>query len=194
MAASRTSPRSAGLKANGKHCHGNLRLGICLAPSNARDLWWKCSNRPPCIWRMRSPSRGGTGRAPERGAGDLYVHIDVPPHPRFQRPGYDLVHELHVPHPGRPRRRAVLDTLDGTEQLSIPPWAKTGRVFRFLAQGVPHLDGRGRGELRVQVVVDTPTDLSPSHEVLLRQLAEPRAEAVKPPDTSIRSQIRSAFK
>ena len=104
----------------------------------------------------------GRGAAGPRGGppGDLYVHLRVRPHERFQRQGYDLVHELHVP-----MTQAALgahipfETLDGTEDLVIPAGTQSGRVFRLRGRGVPHVNARGRGELLVQVVVDTPTEL-----------------------------------
>ena len=143
---------------------------------------------------LRLPDRGSAG--PRGGPpGDLYVHLDVRPHPRFERRGYDLIHELHLP-----ATQAALgvtldfETLDGTETLVVPAGTETGRTFRLRGRGVPQLDGRGRGELRVHVVVDTPTDLTPAQESLLRQLAAERGEEVAPPETGLRSRIRSAFK
>jgi molecular chaperone DnaJ len=59
---------------------------------------------------------------------------------------------------------------------------------------VPHLQGRGRGDLIVTVVVDVPTDLTKEQEELLRQLAASRGEAVAPPETGFMSKLRSAFK
>jgi molecular chaperone DnaJ len=59
---------------------------------------------------------------------------------------------------------------------------------------VPHVEGRGRGELLVQVVVDTPTEVSGPQEELVRQLAELRNEDVAPADSGFFSRIRSAFK
>lgn len=127
--------------------------------------------------------------------GDLYVHLDVRPHPRFRREGYDLVHELHLS-----MTQAALgvqlpfETLDGTEDLVVPQGTQTGRVFRLRGRGVPHVDGRGRGDLLVRVVVDTPTGLSASQDALLRELAAERGEEVAPADTGVLSRIRSAFK
>ena len=127
--------------------------------------------------------------------GDLYVHLDVRPHPRFQRQGYDLVHELHLS-----MTQASLgvqlrfETLDGTEDLVVPQGTQTGRVFRLRGRGVPHVDGRGRGDLLVRVVVDTPTGLSSAQDSLLRELAAERGEEVAPADTGMLSRIRSAFK
>ncbi len=139
----------------------------------------------------------GRGAAGIRGGGygDLYVHLKVQPHERFTRQGYDLVHELHVPF-----TQAALgvhlrfDTLDGTEDLVVPRGTQTGRVFRLRGRGVPHVEGRGRGDLLVQLVIDTPTELSSSEEELLRQLADLRAEEVAPPDHGFFAKIRSAFR
>ena len=143
---------------------------------------------------LRSPGWGGAG--PRGGPnGDLYVHLRVRPDPRFVRQGYDLVHVLHLP-----ATQAALgtemsfDTLDGTEDLVIPRGTQTGRVFRLKGRGVPHVDGRGRGDLLVQVVVDTPADLTAEEEELLRRLAAARGEPVSPPETGLRARIRSAFK
>src|SRR3712207_7558094 len=72
----------------------------------------------------------GRGAAGPRGGppGDLYVHLRVRPHDTFERHGYDLVHDLHVP-----MTQAALgvhlayETLDGTEDLVIPQGTQTGR-------------------------------------------------------------------
>jgi molecular chaperone DnaJ len=139
----------------------------------------------------------GRGAAGPRGGGhgDLYVHVRARPHDRFRRDGYDLVHELHVPF-----TQAALgahlpfDTLDGAEDLVVPRGTQTGKVFRLRGRGVPHVEGRGRGDLLVHVVVDTPTDVGREQEELLRQLAALRGEEVAPADTGFFSKIRSAFK
>ncbi|MGH9136861.1 MAG: molecular chaperone DnaJ, partial [Acidimicrobiales bacterium] len=143
---------------------------------------------------LRLAGRGAVG---VRGApaGDLYVHLKVRRHPRFERQGFDLVHELHLP-----MTQAVLgahlpfETLDGTEDLVVPRGTRTGRVFRLRGRGVPHLEGRGRGDLILQIVVDTPDDLSRDEEELVRRLAELRGEPVAPPDSGFLSRIKSAFK
>ncbi len=57
----------------------------------------------------------------------------------------------------------------------------------------PHLNARGRGDLLIEVVVDTPTDPDPEEEELLRRLAETRGEAVAEPDAGLLSRIRQAF-
>jgi molecular chaperone DnaJ len=143
---------------------------------------------------LRLTGRGAAG--PRRGrTGDLYVHLRVRPHERFQRQDYDLVHVLHVPvTQAALGARMAYETLDGTEDLSIPPGTQTGQVFRLRGHGVPHVDGRGRGDLLVQVVVDTPTELTPEQEDLLRGLAQERDEELPPADAGFMARLRSAFK
>ncbi|MEO6121462.1 MAG: molecular chaperone DnaJ [Acidimicrobiales bacterium] len=139
----------------------------------------------------------GRGPAGPRGGrpGDLYVHLDVAPHARFRRQGNDLVHELHLPFTAAALgSHLAFETLDGPEDLVVPAGAQSGRVFRLRGRGVPHVEGRGRGDVLVQVVVDTPTDLTQNQERLLRELAAERGEEVNAPDTGLLSKIRSAFK
>lgn len=146
---------------------------------------------------------GSTLRLPGRGAGgmrsgppgDLYVHLRVRPHPVLTRRGADLLAVVHVA-----MTQATLgatlpfETLDGEEELTVQPGTQSGRDIRLRGKGVPHLQGRGRGDVIVTVVVDTPEHLDKEQEDLLRQLAELRGEAVAAPDPGLMSKLRSAFK
>jgi molecular chaperone DnaJ len=139
----------------------------------------------------------GRGMVGPRGGppGDLFVHLRVRPHPRFERLGPNLVHELHV---GMTQAAlgAVIDfeTLDGTESLVITGGTHTGRELVLRGRGVPVVGGRGRGDLVVRVFVDTPTELSGPQEELLRRLADERGEPIAPTEPGLLSRIRSAFK
>ena len=140
---------------------------------------------------------GGRGAAGPRGgrSGDLFVHLRVKADDRFLRQGNDLVHVLHVP-----MAQAALgahlryETLDGTEDLVIPRGTQPGKVFRLRGRGVPDVNGRGRGDLLVQVVVDTPTELTKEQEDLLRLFAGARGEDVAPAESGFFAKVRSAFK
>ena len=139
----------------------------------------------------------GRGHAGGRGgpSGDLFVHLRARPHPVLVRDGINLVDELHIP-----MTQAALgstldyETLDGPEELVIPPGTQSGKVFTFRGRGVPRVDGRGRGDLLVRVAVDTPTELTREQEDLLRQLAEHRGEQVAAPRQGLFSRLRSATK
>lgn len=146
---------------------------------------------------------GSTLRLTGRGAGgvrggppgDLYVHVAVRPHPTLRREGTDLHGELHVA-----MTQAALgvelpfETLEGVEVVSVPAGTQSGRRIRLRGKGVPHLQGRGRGDLIVAVVVETPTGLTKAQEQLLRQLAAQRGEPVSDPDSGLMHRIRGAFK
>ncbi|HEX6310095.1 MAG TPA: molecular chaperone DnaJ [Acidimicrobiia bacterium] len=138
----------------------------------------------------------GRGPAPPRGGipGDLYVTIVVAPHPDFERHGDDLLHIR-----GLSMTQAALgasltvETLDGAEQLVVPPGTQPGRTFRLRGRGMPALRGRGRGDLIVRVDVEVPERLRAEEAELLRQLAELRGEEVAPPDEGFFSRLKSAF-
>ena len=143
---------------------------------------------------LRLTGRGAVG--PRGGpTGDLYVSVRVRPHPVFERHGTDLYHQLHLP-----VTQAALgveldyETLDGDVEVRIPAGTQTGEVFRLRGSGVPHLQGRGRGDIVLEVVVDTPTGLSAEEDKLFRSLAVERGETVREPGDGLISRIRSALR
>ncbi|MEY2426497.1 MAG: molecular chaperone DnaJ [Actinomycetota bacterium] len=142
---------------------------------------------------LRSTGRGAA--APRGGQpGDLYLHARVRPHERFERDGVDVHTELHVP-----MTQAALGaqcdvvTLDGTEEIALAAGTQTGSIIRLRGRGVPHTNGRGRGDLHIHIVVDTPTDLNAETDDLLRKFAKERGEAVNDAPTGLFSRIKSAF-
>jgi molecular chaperone DnaJ len=143
---------------------------------------------------LRLPGRGAGGL---RGgpAGDLFVHLRVKANPSLTRRGADLLAVVHIG-----MTQAVLgvslpfETLDGVEDLAIPSGTQSGREFRLRGRGVPHLQGRGRGDLVVTAVVDIPSNLTKEQEELIRKLAAARGEEVAPPEAGLISRLRSAFK
>ncbi len=138
----------------------------------------------------------GRGAAGPRGGpnGDLYVHVRVRPHPTLRREGDDLVHLLHIPFTQASLGAEIeYPTLDGTETLTIPRAAEPGQEIRFRGRGVPHVRGRGRGDLRVRLMVEVPDDLDDEQDSLLRRLAELRGESVADRDQGLFSKIKSTF-
>ena len=138
----------------------------------------------------------GRGPAGPRGgpAGDLYVHLSVRPDARFSRDGTDVHADLHVSMTQAALGSTVVfETLDGEESLPVPAGTQGGRLIKLRGRGVPHVRGRGRGDLLIHVVVDTPTGLSKTQEELLRNLAAERSEEISPPDEGLMARLRSAF-
>jgi molecular chaperone DnaJ len=139
----------------------------------------------------------GRGHAGPRGGpvGDLFVHLRVRPHATFAREGTTLVDDLHVP-VTQATLGVTLDyqTLDGPEELVIPHGTQNGRQFTIRGRGVPRVDGRGRGDLVVRIVVETPTELTREQEELLRQFALARGEEVADHRGGLFHRFRSAAK
>lgn len=143
---------------------------------------------------LRLPGRGAAGPR-GGGTGDLYVHVAVAPHERFLRDGYDLVCEVPIAMTQAALGADLdLETLDGDEVIVIEPGIPSRWRTVLRRRGVPHVDGRGRGDLIVEVVVEVPTGLSADEEVLLRQLAELRGETVSEPRPGLMSRLRSALR
>jgi len=105
--------------------------------------------------------------------GDLFVVVNVDPHPRFSRKGKDLIVEVPVTYPQAALGAEIaVPSIDGEQRLWIPAGTQSGQVFRMRGLGVPQLNGRGRGDLHVVVHIEVPTKLSDEQKELLRKLAE----------------------
>jgi molecular chaperone DnaJ len=111
--------------------------------------------------------------------GDLYVALSVKPHNLFHRDGSDILYELSINFAQAALGDEVrVPSLDGKADLKIPPGTQNGKTFRFKGKGIPHVDGRGRGDLLVKVSVTTPQHLDKNQRRLFEELAEvlPRTE------------------
>jgi molecular chaperone DnaJ len=141
---------------------------------------------------LRLTGRGAVG--PRGGsAGDLYVHLRVAPHPMFRREGDDLVADLPVSiAQASLGTKFVLTTLEGDEEITVPPGTQPGREFVLRQRGVPRLQSRGRGDLRVRVNVQVPTKLSDFEAELLKKFADSRGEELHH-ESGLFARIKSAF-
>lgn len=142
---------------------------------------------------LRLSGRGAVG--PRGGAaGDLYVHIRAAAHDRYSREDNDLVTDLPVSiAQAALGTRFTLETLDGDEELEVPAGTQPGREFILRGRGVPRLQGRGRGDLKVRIKVEVPTKLSDDEAELLRLYAQSRGEYVEYHEKGLFSRIKSAF-
>ena len=146
---------------------------------------------------LRLAQRGAAG---QRGAptGSLFVHLMVTPDDRFERDGDNLHTTLTIGLAQAALGTEVeVDTLEGTHPVTVRAGTQHGFVERIRSEGVPHLRGRGRGDLFVHVLVETPSALTDAEEELLRQFAAARGENVSPPGggggDGVFSRLRSAF-
>lgn len=121
--------------------------------------------------RIRYQGEGDAGRF-GGPSGDLYVVLSVKPHEFFEREGIDLHCVVFVSFPQVALGTEIeITTLEGNTALKIPEGTQSGKRFRLRGKGVPRLNDRGRGDLVVEVVVQTPKKLSKPQREILEQLA-----------------------
>jgi molecular chaperone DnaJ len=115
----------------------------------------------------------GEGESGPRGGphGNLYIALDVQPHPVFVREGNDIIMEL----PLNVAQAALgveveVPTVEGDEALRVPPGTQTGTTFRLRGKGVPYLRGSGRGDQIVVARVVVPNRLTDQQRRLFQEL------------------------
>ncbi|MDR1187455.1 MAG: DnaJ domain-containing protein [Bifidobacteriaceae bacterium] len=126
--------------------------------------------------RLRLSGHGEVGPAGGPAA-DLYIEFKVKRHADFVRDGDDLVATLPLPMTAAALGAAiVIETLDGPREVNVRPGSQPGTVVTLDGLGAGRLNQRTRGDLRVHLDVQVPTDLDDSQRELLRRLALERRE------------------
>ena len=128
---------------------------------------------PPGIEDGNSLRLTGEGKPGSKGGprGDLYVVVHVKPHEFFVRRGDNILYETTISFPEASLGTKIpIPTLSGEANLKIPSGTQSGTVFRLKSKGVPHLNGWGKGDQFVNIVVKTPTKLSKKQKRLMEEL------------------------
>ncbi len=138
----------------------------------------------------------GQGEAGVHGgpAGDLYIVLHVKEHAIFEREGKDLHCAVPISFAQAAMGAEVeIPTLEGPETLRIPEGTQSGTVFKLRHRGVPVLNGRGKGDLYVEVKVHTPTKLSKRQRELLEEFSGTYTMDNKPERSTILSKVKDIF-
>ena len=138
----------------------------------------------------------GEGEAGSNGGpnGDLFCEMHVKSHPLFQREGLHLTCHVPITYSQAALGAEIeIPNLDGKQMLTIPPGTQPGEIIRLKRQGMPDPQGSGRGDLRVQVIVDVPRKLTPKQETLLRELAEIEHGNVTPERKTFFDKLKTFF-
>ena len=125
----------------------------------------------------------GEGDAGARGGprGDLYIFLSVRPHDLFDREGLDLLCTVPVPMGvaalgGEIEAPCLMggEDCDGNckIEVKVPEGSQTGRTVRLKGRGMPSLRSRERGDLVVELFVETPTRLTARQKELMREFSE----------------------
>jgi molecular chaperone DnaJ len=129
--------------------------------------------------RLRVAGEGDTGQR-SGPPGDLYVYLFVNSDPEFQRDGINVLSEIQISY-----LQAILgcrlevNTVDGPEELTIPPGTQPNTVLRLENRGVPKLGNPvSRGDHLITIGIEIPNRLTAEERELLEKLAKIKGERI----------------
>lgn len=146
-------------------CHGSGRM------RKEKTLKVKI---PPGVDTGRRIRLAGEGEAGLRGGpvGDLYVLLAIKPHKFFRRDGANLFGRVPIPMTTAALGGEIeVPTIGGKKtKIKIPAGTQTGQQFRLKSLGMPVLRSEAKGDMYIEVAVETPINLSTKQKDLLKQL------------------------
>lgn len=139
----------------------------------------------------------GQGAPGENGgpAGDLFVVFRVKPSDKFTRDGDDILYKQNISIAQAALGDEIkVPTLNGQVMLTIPSGTQSGKQFRLKGKGVKNVHGYGHGDLFVNIVVVTPTNLTDKQRELLKAFAEESGESISEQPSNFKDKARRFFK
>jgi len=141
--------------------------------------------------RLSGEGEPGQGGAPP---GDLYVVLTVRDHPLFERHGGDILCEVPITFVQAALGDEIeVPSLEGPIKVKIPPGTQSGKILRLRGRGIPSLDGAGRGDELVRVLVEVPAKLTAKQKQILRQFAEASGQETNPIGKGFLEKMRDLF-
>ncbi len=123
---------------------------------------------------IRLSEQGEVGFRPSSGKsvpGDLYITVHISQHPIFDRRGDDIYYKLAISFSQAALGDKIeVPTLQGKVKLKIPSGIQSGKIIKLKDKGLPHLQGRGKGDMFVIVIIKTPEKLSRRQKQLIEEL------------------------
>lgn len=118
----------------------------------------------------------GEGEAGTRGgtAGDLYVLVNIKPHKFFQRDGANVYCRVPIPMITAALGGEVeVPTIAGSRtKMKIPSGTQTGQQFRLKSKGMPVMRSDAKGDMFIEIFVETPVNLNGKQKDLFKKLAD----------------------
>ena len=152
---------------------------------------------PPGVDNGTRIRLSGKGEAGPHGAppGDLYIFVHIKPHPVFEREGTTLFTRVPVSFTVAALGGTIeIPGLDGeTHAIDIPAGIQSGKQLRKRGAGMPVLQGRGRGDLVTEIVVETPTKLTARQKELLCEFRETETGEECPESRGFFEKLKGAF-
>jgi molecular chaperone DnaJ len=126
--------------------------------------------------------------------GDLYIVLHVKEHTFFEREGNDLRCVIPVSFAQAALGTEInVPTMDGEHTLKIPEGTQSGTTFRIRNKGVPVLNGHGKGDLFVDIRVQTPSKLTKRQRELLQELEGITQVENRPQRRSLLGKVKDIF-
>jgi molecular chaperone DnaJ len=142
----------------------------------------------------RLVSGAGNRPRPDRAPGDLEIVVNVRAHEFFRRDADDVVCTVPIPFTHAALGGDVeLPTLDGKGKVRVPAGTQPGTVLRIKGKGIPHRAGLGRGDQRVEIAIEVPTQLTERQRLLLEEFAKELGEDVHPARKTFAEKLRDLF-
>jgi molecular chaperone DnaJ len=136
----------------------------------------------------------GEGEAGVRGGppGDLYIFLSIGAHPFFQREGADLHCRVPVSMVAASLGGEFeVPTIDGGKtKVKVPEGTQSGRRFRLAGKGMPVLRSRQSGDMYVQVVVETPQQLTKKQRELLAEFERLSSGETQPESSGFLGKVK----
>jgi len=143
--------------------------------------------------RIRYQGEGESGKF-AGPAGDLYVVLNVKAHKFFERDGDDLHCVMPISFPQAALGTELeIQTLEGAATIKVPEGTQSGKAFKLKGKGVPHLNSHGKGDLIVEIRVQTPGKLTKAQKELLRQLSETMVVENTPTSRGLFEKVKEMF-
>ncbi len=142
--------------------------------------------------RLASKGEAGANGAP---AGDLYIFLHVKRHKYFEREGTTLFTRAPISFTKAALGGEItIPGMDGVDhEIRIPAGIQSGKQLQKRGAGMPVLQGRGFGDLVVQIDVETPTSLSSKQKELLRAFQETETGKETPNSQGFFDKIKDAW-
>ena len=154
-------------------------------------------NIPPGVDTGTRIRLAGKGEAGPNGSasGDLYIFLHVRPHSVFEREGTTLITRVPISFTTAALGGEIeIPGLDGVNNtITISPGIQSGKQLHKRGAGMPVLQGRGRGDLVVEILVETPTNLSVRQKELLREFRETETGDETPQSKGFFDRIKEAW-
>lgn len=102
--------------------------------------------------------------------GDYDVIIEVLPHPKFQREGYDIISEEQISFPQAALGAQIeVETVQGPVKLKIPSGTQSGTVIRLAQKGAPYINSSNKGNHYVRIKITIPKNLTSEQKKILEE-------------------------